>query len=306
MDYWKFNEGEGNKADSALDGGTDGGLFSRPAGSGQWVRGKFGMAVRQTSGQSITFRDYTDPVGPDGKIHQMSIAFWAKTPGGHGEYRIGKGKGRPMDVNGGNWFLSRHANTEGWDVRSFDGGLASMTGMVDGPDAKPATFGAFARDGFGGDGVQWHHQVVVYDGDNKQVRFYTDGRARRDGADDRHQAQPQRQAGAGEHRGRAAAAERRAADDRRRRDGRSELRFPGRRRAGDLVASADRRGNRQALQRRGGGRDHPRRPDERQVAGRASAGHGTGHRPGRPLPCGAGGGRPGRGGRDAAGGGDES
>jgi len=175
VDYWKFNEGQGMTTNSAIPSGAAGRLYSRPAGGGVWVKGKFGKAVKQTGKQSITFADYRDPVNSDGRIEQMSIAFWARTTGGRGEYRVGKGTGQKLDVTSSNWYWSRNANRQGWDIRGFDGGLASMTGMVRGDD-KPQIFGAFARDGFGGDGVQWRHQAIVYDGLKKDVRFYTNGR----------------------------------------------------------------------------------------------------------------------------------
>jgi len=177
--YWKFDEGKGTTTNSAIPGGATGRLYSRPAGGGAWVKGKFGYAVKQTGKQSITLADYKDPVNAAGEIEQMSIAFWAKTPGGRGEYRIGRGSGAPFaDLNPGNWFISRNANRQGWDIRGFDGGLASITACVRGvgADKKPQTFGAFARKGFGGDGVEWRHQAYVYDAKKKEVRFYTNGR----------------------------------------------------------------------------------------------------------------------------------
>jgi len=173
--YWKFDEGKGMTTKSAIPRGADGRLYSRPAGGGVWVKGKFGKAVKQTGKQSITFADYKDPVNSEGQIEQMSIALWARTTGGRGEYRVGKGTGQKLDKTSSNWYWSRNANRQGWDIRGFDGGLASMTGMVCAGD-KPQVFAAVARDGFGGDGVQWRHQAIVYDGLKKEVRFYTDGR----------------------------------------------------------------------------------------------------------------------------------
>jgi len=173
--YWKFDEGEGMTTKSAIPGGAAGRLYSRPAGGGKWVKGKFGKAVKQTGKQAITFANYTDPVNADGQIEQMSIAFWARTTGGRGEYRIGKGTGATLDKTSSNWYWSRNANRQGWDVRGFDGGLASMTGMVK-SDGKSQAFAAFAREGFGDDGVTWRHQAYVYDGLKKEIRFYTNGR----------------------------------------------------------------------------------------------------------------------------------
>lgn len=175
--YWKFDEGKGTTTASSVEGGAAGRTFSRPAGSGQWVKGKFGQAVKLVRKQSITFPDFKEPVNKDGAIEQMSIAFWARTTGGPGEYRIGRGSGAPMGkLNAGNWFISANANRQGWDVRGFDGGNASMTATVVGADGRPATFGALAKDGFGGDGVEWRHQAYVFDAKKKEVRFYTNGK----------------------------------------------------------------------------------------------------------------------------------
>ncbi len=175
--YWKFDEGQGNVIASAIESGAQGRTYSRPAGAGVWVKGKFGKAVKQTGKQSITFSDHKDPVNAAGEIEQMSIAFWARTTGGRGEYRIGRGSGAPMGkLDPGNWFISPNANRQGWDVRGFDGGIASITASVRGGDGKPATYGALAREGFGGDGIEWRHQAYVYDATKKEVRFYTNGR----------------------------------------------------------------------------------------------------------------------------------
>ncbi len=176
--YWKFDEGKGTRTESAIDAGGMGITFSRPGGAGEWIKGKFGKAVKLTGMQSITFPEFTEPVNEAGRIEQMSIAFWARTTGGKGEYRIGRGQGQKVVGRLGpdNWYLSENANRQGWDVRGFDGGNASITATVVGVDGKPATFGSLAKEGFGADGIRWRHQAFVYDAKAKTVRFYTDGK----------------------------------------------------------------------------------------------------------------------------------
>jgi len=175
--YWKFDEGKGNTVASALENCAPGAMYDRRAGAGKWVRGKFGKAVKLAGAQSVTFRDYKDSVNKAGRIEQFSVAFWARTPGGRSSYRIGRGVGRAYKkLDPGNWFISPHANRKGWDVRGFDNGHSAITAAVTGPNGEPAAFGALAREGFGGDGIEWRHQAYVFDAKAKEVRFYTNGK----------------------------------------------------------------------------------------------------------------------------------
>ncbi len=181
--YWKFDEGKGLEIKSAIEGGAKGRTHSR-YGRGEWVKGKFGTAVKQTGQQAITFTDYKDPVNAAGEIERMSIAFWAKNTGGRSEYRIGKGVGGKVvkRFTPHNWYWSLHANTQGWDVRVFDSGNVSFTGNVT-VDGASHIYAAFERSqgGPGGDGVEWTHHAIVYDGIKKEIRFYSNGRLRKTG-----------------------------------------------------------------------------------------------------------------------------
>ncbi len=175
--YWKFDEGKSATTASAVEGGAKGSLHDRRAGSGEWVKGKFGKAVKLSRNQSVTFRDYKDTVNKAGRIEQFSVAFWARTLGGASAYRIGRGSGRPYEKrDAGNWYISPHANQQGWDVCGFDNGHSTITAAIADANGKPVTFGALAREGFGGDGVEWRHQAYVFDAKAKEVRFYTNGR----------------------------------------------------------------------------------------------------------------------------------
>ena len=176
--YWKFDEEQGYGISSALEGGASGRCWFGPPGPVR-VDGKFGGAIKLIQKQKIEFPDYRDPVNAEGEIEQLSIAFWARTTGGGSEYRIGKGVGQKLEpFTGHNWYWSRHANKAGWDLRGFDYGNLSLTGNVK-VDGTSQTYGAWTTPGFGGDGVEWRHLVIAYDGPKKEVRFYTDGQLRR-------------------------------------------------------------------------------------------------------------------------------
>ena len=176
VDYWKF---DGN-LDSHAEGGTKGSTwfgrgFAAAHGTPTTVAGKFGQALKLTSQQKIMFRNYKDPVNAKGEIKQMSVAFWARATGGDNIYRIGKGTGQPITAySGHNWYWGTSANKEGWDLRGFDRGNTSFTAntMVNG---KPETYAAWTRGSYCSDGVEWRHQVVVYDGLKKELRFFRNG-----------------------------------------------------------------------------------------------------------------------------------
>ena len=185
LEYWKFDAtGRGHTiAPSAKDGTAGTTWFGRRVeaahGRPKTVPGKFGKALKLTSQQKIVFKNYQDPVNANGEIEQMSIAFWARATGGDNIYRIGKGTGQPITAySGHNWYWGTSANKEGWDLRGFDRGNASFTGntMVNG---KPETYAAWTRGSFCGDGVEWRHQVVVYDGLKKKLSFYRNGQLTR-------------------------------------------------------------------------------------------------------------------------------
>ena len=185
VEYWKFDAtGRGHAIASSAKDGTAGTTwfgrgFEAKHGRPKAVPGKFGKALKLTSQQKIEFRAYKDPVNAKGEVERMSIAFWARATGGDNIYRIGKGTGQPITAySGHNWYWGTSANKEGWDLRGFDRGNTSFTGntMVNG---KPETYAAWTRGSYCADGVEWRHQVVVYDGLQKKLSFYRNGQLTR-------------------------------------------------------------------------------------------------------------------------------
>jgi len=178
VDYWKFDD---LSTPSALNG-TKSVLGKDEAFDGPvLIGGKFGKSIKLHGEQSITFPGYKDVVNADGKIEQLSVAFWAKNFGGKGQYRIGRGEGRPWseDTQGEHekfftWFVSGESNKRGWDVRGFNGSGMSITASVMKGDQQRA-FNIFNPKGFYGNGVDWTHVAVVIDTVESVVRYYNNG-----------------------------------------------------------------------------------------------------------------------------------
>lgn len=178
VDYWKFDR---LSAPSAVNGteswlGTDE-KYEGPV----LMAGKFGKSIKLHGSQSITFPGYRDEVGKDGRIEQISVQFWARNFGGGGNYRIGKGEGRPLNPairaereKLHHWFIGTESNRRGWDIRGCSGGSLSLTASVMKGDVQRA-FSIYNTTGFSGDGVNWVHVVVVIDAAGGVVRYYRNG-----------------------------------------------------------------------------------------------------------------------------------
>lgn len=177
VDYWKFDD---LSAPSAVNG-AKGVLGKDPRHKGPvQIAGKFGKSIKLQGRQSITLPEYEDVVNADGQVEQLTVSFWARNFGGTGIYRIGKGQGVPFKKGTGvntldTWFLSDQANKIGWDLRGFSGGNFGITASVL-KEGKPRTFGAFTISGMSGNGAEWVHMVIVYDGKKGELRTYRNGR----------------------------------------------------------------------------------------------------------------------------------
>lgn len=176
VDYYQFDD---MRAASSVHG-TQGKLVGDDRfGEPTQVAGKFGNSIKLIGRQQIVLPGFKDPVNDEGMIAQFSVSFWARNFGGDGIYRIGKGKGREIDFERDGtdldtWFWSREANVLGWDVRGFSRGDIGVTAAVL-KDGKSRTFSAFSIMGFSGNGVDWVHMTVVYDGKNRDIRTYQNG-----------------------------------------------------------------------------------------------------------------------------------
>jgi len=176
VDYFKFDD---PKASSSVNNRE--GIFGLDPkfGGPKETTGKFGNSFILKGKQSITLPGYADPLNKDGMIDQLSISFWARTSGGKSTYRIGKGEGRDKieSLDGddhNNWWTSLFANKRGWDVRGFSKGNFGISTTVK-RDGVDRTFGAFTTSGFAGNGVEWIHMVVTYDGIKGETKIYKNG-----------------------------------------------------------------------------------------------------------------------------------
>jgi alpha-galactosidase len=170
--YWKFDEGLGIRT---IDNSSNSfyGIISEEA---TWTNGKFGNAVKIKSDQCIKIPDFAEPLNKDGRIEELSLSFWVSTPGKVGYNRIGKGTGTPKGVEtDDNWFISSSANLSGWDIGNFnyDGFPAFTASIEDGKIA--ASYSSWGEPVIDGDGYEWHHVALVFDGPKAVVSLYVDG-----------------------------------------------------------------------------------------------------------------------------------
>jgi hypothetical protein len=177
VDYWRFDD---LSAPSAVSGTKSVLGKDEEFGNPVQIAGKFGQSIKLKGEQSIVFSGFKERANGEGMVEQLSLSFWARNFGGQGIYRIGKGKGTPISKGPGaatldTWFLSHQANDLGWDVRGFSSGNFGITTSVL-KDGKPRTFGAFTTSGMSGNGAEWVHMVVVYDGINGELRTYRNGK----------------------------------------------------------------------------------------------------------------------------------
>lgn len=165
VDYFRFDD---LTTVSSING-TKGELVSNETfGEPVQIEGKFGKSIKLNGKQGIVFPGYKDPVNGKGMIELLSVSFWARNFSGNGIYRLGKGKGKPFAAASGpgtldTWFLSSRANELGWDLRGFSRGNFGITSSVL-KEGLRRTSGAFTPTGMSGNGVEWVHMVVVYDG----------------------------------------------------------------------------------------------------------------------------------------------
>ncbi len=175
IDYYQFDD---MAASSSVHGAAGKLVADETFGKPKQVAGKFGKSIKLDGAQQILLPGYKDPANAEGMIEQFSMSFWAKNCSGRGIYRIGKGHGRPIAETDGTkldtWFWSQQANVLGWDIRGFSRGSIGVTTSVL-KEGKPRTFSGFSSQGFAGNGIDWVHVAVVYDGKTGSLRIYQNG-----------------------------------------------------------------------------------------------------------------------------------
>ncbi len=178
LGYWQFEEGAGVKTADASGHKLEGILEGDPA----WTRGRLGKAVRLTGKQCIKIRKFTEPTvdvvlrgRPQPRIANLSVAFWLRTNRWGASY-VGKATPQRKPVRyAGNWFFSPRV-ARGWAVDCHDnGGFPFVTAMFDNGPNGMYPFDEPPERCVAGDGVEWHHVVMIYDGARKTFEMYTDG-----------------------------------------------------------------------------------------------------------------------------------
>ncbi|NQU20498.1 MAG: hypothetical protein HQ567_04390 [Candidatus Nealsonbacteria bacterium] len=167
--YWKFDEGTGSTTADVSSRDNNGQLKGNP----DWCDGLFGKAVYLTGQQRIEMPQFQETLGPSGNIENLSVSYWVRT-NRFGDARVGKGKGKPfVPRDESNWFHCETANESGWDVCCFDCDHCAFVtaGFNDGPRSLMSNRQAHLV----GDGVEWHHVVMVYRGNSKEFDIYVDG-----------------------------------------------------------------------------------------------------------------------------------
>ena len=170
LGYWRFDEGEGAKIADLSGNGIEGLV----EGGAAWTAGRLGRAVKLTGSQSIEFAKFEDPVNADKRIEYLSVAYWLRT-NRYGDACVSKGDGdENYAENRHNWYFNRWSNRGGWSVGCHDnGGCPYVTATFDltlnGIHGRGDAFQVV------GDGFEWHHVAMVYDGSRKTFDLYADG-----------------------------------------------------------------------------------------------------------------------------------
>ena len=172
MGYWRFDEGSGTKLTDSSGNRIEGVL--KLDGKPAWTRGRLDRAVKLTGSQSIEFARFKDPVNKRGRIENLSVAYWLRA-NRYGDACVSKGQGDPKyGQNRHNWYFNVWTNRSGWSVGCHDNGGGaystacfdlSMNGIHGRGDAAQVI----------GDGFEWHHVALIYDGSRKTFDMYVDG-----------------------------------------------------------------------------------------------------------------------------------
>ena len=163
--YWKFDEGAGSQTADSSSSNNVGDI----KGSPEWTGGLFGKAVKLD--RPATHRNppvqRTRP-GPSGNIENLSVSYWVRT-NRFGDARVGRGTGTPIGKRTDhNWFLSDTANESGWDICAHDCDYCGLATAAF--DNGPKTVMSDRPAHLVGDGVEWHHVVMTYEGKSKSLR----------------------------------------------------------------------------------------------------------------------------------------
>jgi hypothetical protein len=166
--YWKFDEGAGAQTADSSTSSNVGAIKGNP----EWTEGLFGKAVELIGRRRIEIPGFKEPTGPGGNIENLSVSYWVRT-NRFGDARVGRGTGTPIEKRTDhNWFLSDTANESGWDICAHDCDYCGLATAAF--DNGPKTVMSDRPAHLVGDGVEWHHVVITYEGKNKCFRIFVD------------------------------------------------------------------------------------------------------------------------------------
>lgn len=170
LGYWRFEEGKGVKTADASGNGNEGELKGGPT----WTRGRLGGAVKVTGEQLIEFARFREPVNKARRIENLSVAYWLRS-NRYGSAYVGKSEGNPnYGQNRHNWYFNTWGTRGGWNVGCHDNGGGAY-GMACFDLGLNGIHGRGTQAIVVGDGFEWHHVVMIYDGSRKTMDMYVDG-----------------------------------------------------------------------------------------------------------------------------------
>jgi hypothetical protein len=158
--YLPFDEGEGLTVIGSSSHKLKGELVATRDGEyvPLWVDGIHGKALKFMASNYVKVPDFSDPIGPDGKIDRISMSYWINKTGhcGYGGHLARRSADRKLG-----WWIDESHNTNKPEIHFA---------MEEGP------YSEVARARTIGDGYEWHHIAIVFDGPSQRFDYYFDGR----------------------------------------------------------------------------------------------------------------------------------
>jgi len=171
LGYWRFEEGKGAKTADASGRGVEGELKGEPV----WVKGRLGAAAKLAGAQAIEFARFQETLNKDRRIENLSVAYWLRS-NRYGSAYVGRSEGNPdYGYNRHNWFINTWGTRSGWNVGCHDNGGGAY-GMACFDLSLNGIHGRGEQAIVVGDGFEWHHVVMIYDGSRKTMDMYIDGK----------------------------------------------------------------------------------------------------------------------------------
>jgi len=159
ISYFTFDEGKGMSVADASSRNYTGELKSAGQYTPEWVKGVSGSALKFMANNYVGVADFADPVTKDGKIDRLSMSYWINKTGhcGYGGH-LAKREGKL------GWWIDERHNGNLVDVHL----MTEKGEYAEGADnGEPLTLG---------DGYEWHHIAVVFDGPSQRFDTYFDGK----------------------------------------------------------------------------------------------------------------------------------